>query len=240
MAESPSNICTRFQNCFRPGVAMHLPLSSFLNRNVNCIYSALYPQQSMFSGGGNRWFTFAQMLSPVRLSATSWMVASQASLSMGFSRQEYWRGLPHSPPDLPNAGINTASLASPALAGGVFTTSATWKWKSFSRVRLFVTPCSIVHVILQARILEWVAVPFFRRSLQPRDRMQVSCIAGRFFTIWATRDSQCHLGSLKFTFRAHHFLHQQKPICVPYRKGHKIPNFDPNAVIVWALWNALL
>ena len=39
-----------------------------------------------------------------------------------------------------------------------------------------------VHGILPARILEWVAVPSFRASSQPRDRTQVSCIAGRFFT----------------------------------------------------------
>ena len=40
----------------------------------------------------------------------------------------------------------------------------------------------IVHGILQTRILEWVAFPFSRRSSQLRDRTQVSCIAGRFFT----------------------------------------------------------
>ena len=44
-------------------------------------------------------------------------------------------------------------------------------------------PGSSVHRILQARILEWVAIPFSRGSSQPRDRTQVSCIAGRFFTI---------------------------------------------------------
>ena len=44
------------------------------------------------------------------------------------------------------------------------------------------------HGILQARILEWVAVPFSRGSSQPRNRTQVSCIAGRFFTSWATRE----------------------------------------------------
>ena len=43
--------------------------------------------------------------------------------------------------------------------------------------------------ILQARILEWVAIPFSRGSSQPRDRIQVSCIADRFFTIWATREA---------------------------------------------------
>ena len=46
-----------------------------------------------------------------------------------------------------------------------------------------------VHGILQARILEWVAVPFSRGSSQPRDGTQVSRIAGRFFTHWATREA---------------------------------------------------
>ena len=43
--------------------------------------------------------------------------------------------------------------------------------------------------ILQARILEWVAFPFSRESSLPRDRTQVSCLAGRFFTSWATREA---------------------------------------------------
>ena len=43
--------------------------------------------------------------------------------------------------------------------------------------------------ILQARILEWVSMPSTRGSSQPRDRTQVSCIAGRFFTIWSTRET---------------------------------------------------
>ena len=45
-----------------------------------------------------------------------------------------------------------------------------------------------VHGILQARILEWEAIPFSRESSQPRDQTQVSCIAGRFFISWATRE----------------------------------------------------
>ena len=48
----------------------------------------------------------------------------------------------------------------------------------------------IVHGILQARILEWVAFPFSRGSSQPRDWTQVSHIAGGFFTSWATREAQ--------------------------------------------------
>ena len=47
-----------------------------------------------------------------------------------------------------------------------------------------------VHGILQARILEWVAFPFSRGSSQPRDWTLDSCIAGRFFTSWATREDQ--------------------------------------------------
>ena len=57
-------------------------------------------------------------------------------------------------------------------------------------------PGSSVHGILQARILEWVAFPFSRGSSQPRDQTWVSCIAGRFFTIWATREAS--LGSVKY------------------------------------------
>ena len=46
-----------------------------------------------------------------------------------------------------------------------------------------------IYEILQAWILEWVAVPFFRGSSQPRDQTWVSCIVGRFFTSWATREA---------------------------------------------------
>ena len=63
------------------------------------------------------------VLSHVRLFATPWTVAHQAPLSMGFSRQEYWSGLPCPPPgDLPDLGIDPTSSVSPALAGGFFTT----------------------------------------------------------------------------------------------------------------------
>ncbi|CAI9176124.1 unnamed protein product [Rangifer tarandus platyrhynchus] len=56
------------------------------------------------------------------------MEYSQAPLSVGFPRQEYWSGLPCPPPgDLPDPVIEHLSLMSPALAGGFFTTSATWE-----------------------------------------------------------------------------------------------------------------
>ena len=63
----------------------------------------------------------------VQLFATPWTVVHQAPLFMGFSRQEYWSGLPCPPPgDLPDPGIEPVSLMSPAWAGGFFTTNATW------------------------------------------------------------------------------------------------------------------
>ena len=57
--------------------------------------------------------------------ATPWTVAHQVSLSMGFSRQEYWSGLPFLPPEsFPDPGIEPTS---PALAGGFFTTKSPGK-----------------------------------------------------------------------------------------------------------------
>ena len=56
------------------------------------------------------------------------LLAHQASLSMGFSRQEYWSGLPFPPPgDLPDPGTEPVSPACPVLASGYFATSTTWE-----------------------------------------------------------------------------------------------------------------
>ena len=66
--------------------------------------------------------------SRVWLCMTLWTMTQQAPLSTGFSRQEYWSGLPCPPPGhLPNLGIECMSLMSPALAARSFTTSATWE-----------------------------------------------------------------------------------------------------------------
>ena len=74
---------------------------------------------------------YARMLnhfSRVQIFATLWTIARQAPLSMGFSRQEYWSGLPCPlSRDLPDPGIEPVSLIFPALAGRFFTTSATWE-----------------------------------------------------------------------------------------------------------------
>ena len=67
------------------------------------------------------------VFSHVQLFVTPWTVAHQAPLFMEFSRQEYWSWLPYPDPgDLPNPGIQPASLTSPALAGMFFTTTATF------------------------------------------------------------------------------------------------------------------
>ena len=90
------------------------------------------------------------------------LVSHQASLSMEFSRQECWSGLPcPSPGDLSGPGTEPVSFTSPALAGSFFTTSTTWAGSS-------------VHGILQARILEWVVISFARGPSQPRDQTHVS------------------------------------------------------------------
>ena len=127
---------------------------------------------------------------------------------MGFSRQEYWSGLPCTPPgDLPDPGIEPESLTFPALADRFFTTSATlearpfiiqlqniWlkNWRSESHSVMFdsLWPHGYtVHGILQA-LLEWVVFPFSRGSSQAKDQTQVSHIAHWFFTSWATREDQ--------------------------------------------------
>ena len=74
------------------------------------------------------------------------------------------------------------------------TTRGRSQCSSLRHVWLFMTPWTVarwtsVYGILQAGILEWVAIPFCKGSYQPRDWTCVCCIAGRFFTIWATREA---------------------------------------------------
>ena len=72
----------------------------------------------------------------VCLFETPWTVAQKAPPFMGFSRQEYWSGVPCPPPGgLPDPGMEPVSLMSPALAGGFFTTSATWKFQVGQNLR---------------------------------------------------------------------------------------------------------
>ena len=124
-------------------------------------------------------------------------VALQATLSIKFSRQEYWTGLPLPPPgDLYDPGIKPASLASPALAGGLLTTDPPGNQGrrqscSIKPLQSYPTLCnpmdcsppgSSVHGILQARTLEWVPCPPPGDLLDPVHFSCSSCIVGRFFT----------------------------------------------------------
>ena len=115
-----------------------------------------------------KWKVKVKSLSRVRLLATPWTAAYQAPPSMGFSRQEYWSGVPLPFPymSLYTVKVKVTQLC-PTLCNPMDCT---------------------VHGILQVRILEWAAVSFSRASSQPRDRTQVSRIAGGFFTSWSRRE----------------------------------------------------
>ena len=116
----------------------------------------------------------AHMLSQVRLFATPWTVAYQAPPSMGFSRQDYWSGLPLPSPH----SVYTTSRMNPAAAAKSLQSCPTLCYPVNCN-----PPDSSVHGILQARILKWVSISFSRGSSRPRDQTQVYHIAGRFFTV---------------------------------------------------------
>ena len=114
-----------------------------------------------------------KLLSRVLLFATLWTVAHQAPLSTGFSRQEYFRGLPFLPPgDLPNRGTEPTSSMSPAFQANSLPLShwgcpaAAAAAKSLQSCPTLCDPIdgsppgSPVPEILQARTLEWVAMSF--------------------------------------------------------------------------------
>ena len=113
-------------------------------------------------------YVSVQWLSRVWLFVTPWMLTCQVLFPCNFSGK--------------NTGVGCHFLLQ-----GIFPTQGSIvKWSDVK-----VTLCDpmdyIVHGILQARILEWVAFPFSRGSSQPRDRTQVSLIAGRFLTSCAIR-----------------------------------------------------
>ena len=100
-----------------------------------------------------RWWK-VKSLSRVRLFATPWTAAYQAPLSMGFSRQEYWSGLPCPSPNVMY----------------IYNEILTVKVKVPQSCLTLCDPVDYtVHGILQARILEWVVFPFLRGSSQARD-----------------------------------------------------------------------
>jgi len=106
-----------------------------------------------------KWKVKVKSLSRARLLATPWTAAHQAPPSMGFSRQEYWSGVP--------LAQSCPTLCDPmdcSLQG------------------------SSIHGIFQARVLGWVTISFSRGSSRPMDWTRVSHVVGRHFTVWATRE----------------------------------------------------
>ena len=95
---------------------------------------------------------------------SSWTVTCQAPLSMGFSKQGYWDGLPFPVPgDLSDSGIKPQSLTSPVLMDRFFTTAAAKSLRSCPTLCDPIDdspPGSLIPGILQARTLEWVAISF--------------------------------------------------------------------------------
>ena len=119
---------------------------------------------------------------------------------MGILQQEYWNGLPCPPPgDLPNPRFKPRS---PALQVDSLLSEPPGKPKEVGGGVSVTQSCPIlcnpmdcsplgasVHGISQTRMLEWIDMSFSRGSSRPRDRTWVSCISGRFFTVWATREA---------------------------------------------------
>ena len=91
-----------------------------------------------FAGGVAMCVCMCSIVKLCQLFATPWTVALQAPLSMGFSRQEYWGGLPFPPPgDLPSPGIEPVSPAAPILSGRFSTTEPPGKpWNSWVGVAI--------------------------------------------------------------------------------------------------------
>ena len=106
------------------------------------------------------------------LTVTLWTATLQVPLSMGFSRQDYWSGLPcSSPGNLPDPGIEPTSLMSSALTGGFFTSRTTWEAKigfnevkSLSHVQLFAIPWTVAYhtppSMESSRQEYWSGLPF--------------------------------------------------------------------------------
>ena len=105
-------------------------------------------------------------------------------------------------------------------------------------------PGSSVHGILQARILEWVACPFSKGSSQPRDRTCISRIAGRFFTIWATREAPDKGKSWETESQPDCHRHEGSTGVKKERQGQSVLRFQAllllNLLILKMCWGSLV
>ena len=148
----------------------YLTISSSATPVSFCLHSFLasrsFPMKGLFpSGGQSLYVKWSEVAQSCLTLCDPWTVAHQAPQSMAFSRQEYWSGLPFpSPGDLPDPGSN---LGLPHCKQTLYRLSPFFGGRG-------------------AGILQWVAIPFSRRSSQPRDWTQVSRIVVRHFSTWAT------------------------------------------------------
>ena len=111
-------------------------------------------------------------------SATLWTVAHQAPLSVGFSRQEFWNGLPSPPPgDHPTPGIEPTSLIFPILAGSFFATRATWEAPPLGLV-------SLLDYLNRTQETSLLTRPVVSNLLAPRTNF----VEDRFYTNLAGRE----------------------------------------------------
>ena len=125
------------------------------------------------------WVCVPSCFSCVWLFATPWIIAHQALLSMGFSRQDHWSRLPCLPPrDLPNPGIQPVSLMSPVLEGRFFTSSTTWEdpFSQHTQIKNICIPFNCILFTLKRRSSVVCDIPLHRL-----------CWLGGIFPYYATR-----------------------------------------------------
>ena len=122
-----------------------------------------------------RWKVKVKSLRRVRLLATPWTAAYQAPPSMGFSRQEYWNGVPLPSPQSTHSSESEVTQSCLMILCDP----------------VYYSPPRLLYPWGFSRQEYWSGLPFPSPggSSWPRDRTQVSCIAGRRFNLWATREA---------------------------------------------------
>ena len=135
-------------------------------------------------------YILTQLLSQVWLFVTPWTLL--APLSMGFPKQDYWNGLPFPiPGNHPNPGIESMSLASPALAGRFFTTCATWEACFWRQLAIKSKSMNISLKIWKAidlwfsKLIEWIKLVFLLPK-STRVNNQGPWLSEIMYTFWGS------------------------------------------------------
>ena len=155
--------------------------------------------------------------SPTWLFVTPWTLAHQAPLCMGFSRPQYWSGLPCPPSgDLPDPGIKAKSLMSAALAGGFFTTSTTWEAHVYIHIKVYIYIYILFQILFHCSLFQdaeysplsilYIVVCIWRRQWHPTPVLLPGKSHGRrawWAVIHGVAKSQTWLSDFTFTFHFH-------------------------------------